>query len=138
MKFRKKPVIIEAVQWKGHMVNEEEVRAFVGKGRKMYVYGDNYEKMSIPTLEGRHEASIGDWIIRGVKGEIYPCKPDIFEMTYEPVEDKQTFYKRMNKRHKHIYTEKITGKLTERISEISNCPVKDKHKCMKYEIKKHK
>lgn len=85
MRFRKKPVVVEAIQWKGYQVNEEEVRKFVGKGRKMYVYGSHYEKLSIPTLEGRHEASIGDWIIKGVKGEFYPCKPDIFEKTYEKV-----------------------------------------------------
>ncbi len=41
--------------------------------------------MQIPTLEGRMRANIGDWIIRGMKGEVYPCKPDIFEATYEPV-----------------------------------------------------
>lgn len=86
-KYRKKPVVVEAVQWKGHMENEEEVRRFVGKGRKLYVYGDHYEKLSIRTLEGRHEASIGDWIIKGVKGEFYPCKPDIFKMTYEKVDE---------------------------------------------------
>ena len=42
--------------------------------------------ITIPTLEGNHRADEGDWIITGVKGKVYPCKPDIFEMTYEPVE----------------------------------------------------
>jgi hypothetical protein len=41
----------------------------------------------IPTLEGNHQANIGDWIIKGVKGEFYPCKPDIFELTYEPTSE---------------------------------------------------
>ncbi len=49
---------------------------------------DHLNTLSIGTLEGEHLISWGDWIIQGVKGEIYPCKPDIFEMTYEPVEDK--------------------------------------------------
>lgn len=63
MKFRKKPVVVEAEQW-----NES-------------VYCD------IETLEGVMRVNPGDWIITGVKGEKYPCKYDIFEMTYEPVED---------------------------------------------------
>ena len=44
-------------------------------------------RRSVPTLEGDHIASPGDWIIRGVKGELYPCKPDIFAMTYDPVNE---------------------------------------------------
>lgn len=59
-KFRKKPVIIEAYQTDREMI--------------------------IHTLEGDHRAAVGDWIITGVKGEQYPCKPDIFDKTYEPVE----------------------------------------------------
>ena len=49
--------------------------------------GTDEETLSIATLEGVHRVTIGDWIIQGVKGELYPCKPDIFEMTYEPVEE---------------------------------------------------
>lgn len=93
-KFRKKPVVIEAVQWTGS--NLKEVLSFTGKHPK---WGDwfscfeEYEKcvndsggiFKILTLEGTHNASPGDWIIRGVNGEHYPCKPDIFEKTYEPV-----------------------------------------------------
>lgn len=60
-KFRKKPVIVEAYQTKVEMI--------------------------IPTLEGDMKASIGDWIITGINGEQYPCKPDIFEKTYEKVSD---------------------------------------------------
>lgn len=58
--------------------------------RKKPVIIDAYQtdvEMDIETLEGTHHASVGDWIITGVKGEKYPCKPDIFEMTYEKVED---------------------------------------------------
>ena len=61
MKFRKKPVVIEAYQ--------------------------TDKEMDIETLEGTLHANVGDWIITGVKGEKYPCAPDIFEQTYEPVEE---------------------------------------------------
>lgn len=87
--FRKKPVNIAAIQWTG--VNTEEVKAFLGKDANK-CYGiclkDSPEKVNlvIETLEGNHTASPGDFIIRGVKGEYYPCKPDIFEQTYEVIE----------------------------------------------------
>ena len=73
MKFRKKPVIIEATQWFEH-------------GDHPMVKPYNTPKLGwIDTLEGGHIVSSGDWIITGVNGEHYPCKPDIFEKTYEPV-----------------------------------------------------
>lgn len=81
MKFRKKPVVIEAIQWTGG--NWVEISNFVG-GSGVFVDGN----LHLTTLENKNntfEASIGDWIIKGVKGEFYPCKPDIFEATYEPV-----------------------------------------------------
>lgn len=78
MKYRKKPVIIEAVQWKGH--NFGDLTDFMHDG-----YGVDDKKITIQTLEGVMTADIGDWIIKGVKGEFYPCKPDIFEQTYEAV-----------------------------------------------------
>lgn len=84
-KFRKKPVVIEAVQF----VNEEDyekVCSFVGD-RLFHKYMTPPQNLIIPTLEGNMEASPGDWIIKGVNGEFYPCKPDIFEKTYEPVEE---------------------------------------------------
>lgn len=74
MKYRKKPVVIEATQW-FKMGDHPAVKQ--GK-----VEGCKY----IETLEGDHLVSPGDWIITGVKGEHYPCKPDIFEMTYEVAE----------------------------------------------------
>lgn len=89
-KFRKKPVVVEAVQWNSR--NREEIEHFTGflpadivDGGPGLVYlpGGN---MEIPTLEGMITASPGAWIIKGVKGEFYPCKPDIFQQTYEPVE----------------------------------------------------
>jgi len=80
MKFRKKPVTIEAIKWTGK--NNKEVSEFIlGYG----VITINEEEITIPTLEGLVTASKGDWIIKGIKGEFYPCKPDIFDATYERV-----------------------------------------------------
>ncbi len=77
--FRKKPVVIEAIKWTGE--NVDEVQAFLHNGHD-WIKGRYVE---IGTLEGLMVASVGDWIIKGVKGEFYPCKPDIFAQTYEPV-----------------------------------------------------
>lgn len=82
--FVKKPVKIQAVQWTGD--NYDEIVNFVGASRVGYSARHLDEpKLVIYTLEGDHYALIGDWIIRGTKGEFYPCKPDIFEQTYEEV-----------------------------------------------------
>ena len=78
--YRKKPVVIEAVQFKGDE-NLEECLSFL-KGQ--LAGGDNSE-IIISTLEGDMRCSLNDYIIKGVKGEFYPCKPDIFEATYEAV-----------------------------------------------------
>lgn len=96
MKYRKKPVIVEAVQW------------FKDGDHPAVLSADLHRRPSIPsadhmeggtctarykdhgdikTLEGWHLVCPGDWIITGVKGEHYPCKPDIFKLTYEPVTD---------------------------------------------------
>lgn len=80
MKFRKKPVVIEAVQFWNDAHWPDGV---CDCGEFTHCYGAPH----IHTLEGYLEVSDGDWIITGVKGERYPCKPDIFEMTYEPVEE---------------------------------------------------
>lgn len=79
MKFRKKPVVIDAVQFTGE--NYDEIAAFCPA---VWWEGGNG---IIPTLEGDHRAGVGDWIIKGVKGEFYPCKPDIFEATYDTVNE---------------------------------------------------
>jgi hypothetical protein len=78
-KFRKKPVVIEAVEFNGS--NHQEVIVF-SNGNAMQLTG--MQHVEIPTLEGTMRADKGDWIIKGVNGEFYPCKPDIFEKTYEP------------------------------------------------------
>jgi hypothetical protein len=96
MKFRKKPVTIEAFQMtKERRVNNYEWPLWLHeawneeRGVAGSVYptteGTGDGTVSIATLEGEHLVSFGDWIIRGVKGELYPCKPDIFAATYEAV-----------------------------------------------------
>ena len=77
MKYRKKPVVIEAIQFDGY--NSEEIKTFCGD-KCIIGFSD---KVLIFTLEGSLTADIGDYIIKGVKGEFYPCKPDIFEETYD-------------------------------------------------------
>ena len=81
-KFRKKPVVIEAVRYQAGM-QPGELAADVVAGNVRYPEDGT---ALIRTLEGVMIASPGDWIIRGVKGELYPCKPDIFAATYEPAE----------------------------------------------------
>ena len=92
-KFRKKPIIIEAITFDelvkygiangGNIVNEMPW-SFQYKGHP--ITHENNNCYLIPTLEGTMRFERGDMLITGVKGEIYPCKPDIFEATYEPVE----------------------------------------------------
>jgi len=88
MRFKKKPVIIDAIQWTGD--NVPEILDFVGHSD---IRMTNYTKegvevcdLYVNTLEGTMHAREGDWIIKGVHGEFYPCKPDIFEETYDPIE----------------------------------------------------
>lgn len=82
-KFRKKPVVIEATQWFMHGQHPEVLRAPLDYTPDGYTIG--YHGW-IQTLEGGHIVTPGDWIIQGVAGEFYPCKPDIFEATYEAVD----------------------------------------------------
>lgn len=86
IKFRKKPVVIDAVQWLGDNDSLVAVGNFLNEGPGMFEHSNGTD-LIISTLEGQMRASLGDWIIKGVKGEFYPCKPDIFEATYEAVED---------------------------------------------------
>lgn len=95
-KFRKKPIVIEAVQWSGREADMNAVLALFdfanlppdGIHVKPGIgFTPTLGTLDIPTLEGTMTAQPGDWIIRGVKGEVYPCKPDIFQQSYEPAED---------------------------------------------------
>jgi hypothetical protein len=84
MKYRKKPVTIDAVKWRGdNLASIVRELCDVGKAGTL-TSRDGI--LSIKTLEGTMQATPGDWIIRGVKGELYACKPDIFEATYELVD----------------------------------------------------
>lgn len=87
-RYRKRPVVIDA--WQLDFENWEQkpkwlLDAIMGGGR-VWMQGGLEPYLTIRTLEGDHRAYSGDWIIRGVKGELYPCKPDIFALTYEVAE----------------------------------------------------
>ncbi len=83
-KFRKKPVVIEAVQWDGNLSTVEPLFA---KSTATEIGQDFIgSDLIIPTLEGEMRAKVGDWIILGVAGELYPCRADIFDATYEAAE----------------------------------------------------
>jgi hypothetical protein len=88
MKFRKKPVVIEAIQFLPSRESADAIMELAaGGGRKVHISNNEGQySMVIGTLEGDMEARIGDWIIKGVSGELYPCKPDIFLKTYEVAE----------------------------------------------------
>lgn len=89
-KYRKRPVVIEAFKWTADIDQTEDPEWLIDKikaGKVFFEYvGTPKVKMGIETLEGTMRADCGDYIIRGIKGEIYPCKPDVFEATYEAVE----------------------------------------------------
>lgn len=84
MKFRKKPVEINAVQWTG--ANAADLLTFSEFGVRVCRSPEAQPVFEIDTLEGTMRGSVGDWLIRGVRGEYYPCKPDIFAETYEAAE----------------------------------------------------
>lgn len=85
IKYRKKPVVIDAVKWTGN--NFKQIKELIANSspsnRTLQQKGDT---LIIKTLEGDMTASLNDYIIKGVQGEFYPCKPDIFEKTYEAVD----------------------------------------------------
>lgn len=81
-RFRKKPVVIDAIQWDGTRESAESIRAVFGADVLVPRDGDSWALLC-KTLEGRLVATPQDWIIRGIKGEVYPCKPDVFAATYE-------------------------------------------------------
>lgn len=93
MKYRKKPVIIEAFQYNGNLKNSKGEWYIPDWAMAAFENGTMYYDLClgsialfVNTLEGRYIISVGDYVIKGVQGELYPCKPDIFEATYEIVE----------------------------------------------------
>lgn len=93
-KYRKKPKVIEALQNRGSWAEIMEWLKGLARGGVVFEPGgapdirrNNDGSLDIHTLEGTMRADVGDWIIRGLKGEFYPCKPDIFEESYEKVEE---------------------------------------------------
>jgi len=88
-KYRKKPVVVEAIQYLPKEKNYDEVAEFLGWDQLDTYVDEDDKTFPIQTLEGTMIVCPCDWIIKGVKGEFYPCKPDIFEQTYEPVEEKE-------------------------------------------------
>ena len=92
-KFRKKPIVIEALEWDGshhrgmfEFLGGSSDQAISGYGNHFYIDHSKVEGgLILKTLEGEHKASIGDYVIKGISGEYYPCKPDIFKATYEQV-----------------------------------------------------
>lgn len=117
-KFVKKPVEVEAFKWLGNIEQKEEPIWIVEAIKSGNVWieqslGELSPRMYIRTLEGIHEANVGDYIIQGVKGEIYPCKADIFEMTYQKVEYTATienltnYAENLEQKHRYIDKEKV-------------------------------
>lgn len=87
MKYRKKPVVIEAIQY----LREKNISEIIdwfreNNSERKLGYNPETNEYYIETLEGAHIVTKGDYIIKGIKGEFYPCKPDIFEATYEKIE----------------------------------------------------
>lgn len=92
MKYRKKPVVIEAFQYDGDFKNQNEEYYVPQWAVEAYENGTLFfdgPTLKVKTLEGDMIANVNDYIIRGVKGELYPCKSEIFEVTYEKVEENQ-------------------------------------------------
>ena len=90
MKFRKKPVVVEAEQFLPNEEAIDKVMMLASQGKRKVVvnkHPDGKVEMFIETLEGVMEASVGDWIISGIAGEVYPCKHDIFYKTYERISE---------------------------------------------------
>ena len=90
MKYRKKPVVVEALQWDGTRAGVDTVRAWAPDLNTISLVTNRLNEVTswrIGTLEGLHTVSKFDFIIKGVAGEYYPCKPDIFRATYDSIDD---------------------------------------------------
>lgn len=109
-KYRKRPVVIEAVQY--HADNYQECVNFIGAENLNADSSDNGRRIIIKTLEGKMTATPGDFIIKGVRGEFYPCKPDIFEKTYDvagKLKPFETFQRMMDKDNSKLRMAPLTN-----------------------------
>lgn len=86
-KYRKKPIVIEAYKYQAELGNNRLMNWLAQQGANITDWLFHDGEITIPTLEGKMIATDGDFIIKGVKGEFYPCKPDIFESSYDPVNE---------------------------------------------------
>ena len=87
MNYRKRPVVIDAIQWDGTPATHFAINDRSFSGDAEVEWQDDGASLFIPTLEGIMEAKKGDWVIRGIAGEVYPCKPAIFNASYERADD---------------------------------------------------
>lgn len=109
-KFRKKPVVIEAFRWEGPAKSWEAMGKWLTEANVphgMGLFNAENGTLEIDTLEGTMTAQAGDWIIRGVKGELYPCKPDIFEATYDAVDQDVNRLEIFGKLSLHVFGGKV-------------------------------
>lgn len=102
MKYRKKPVVVEAIQFTGEPDNLAMISEFSGADIAVSWIDPITPKIVVKTLEGTLQARSGDYIIKGVHGEFYPCKPDIFKETYEPVEGTGDWKDRFKAEYKQL------------------------------------
>lgn len=123
-KYRKKPVVIEAFKWMGGHDQTEDPEWIVEaiKEGEVWFIGSGSERVAlqIETLEGVMTANRGDYIIRGIQGEIYPCKPDIFEATYEKADTEGVLSKTMITLNVDNIVEVFSKKLEETIKDLSD------------------
>lgn len=112
MRFRKRPVVIDAIRYNG--LNGDKVSAFGGAAVAVF-----HDCFVVTTREGRMRGDVGDWLIRGVAGEFYPCKPEIFDATYDPVGLRERVsYVRITRSSPDVITETVD--VTDEINALLN------------------
>lgn len=120
MEFRKKPVVIEAWEFTRKALKDIDswVRKYHDDIKLVSQYGGDVLYIEIRTLEGTMRAELGDYIIKGVQGEFYPCKPDIFEATYERVDQMATKDLSYFVKREHKNTDKVNKRIANKSKEI--------------------
>lgn len=113
MRYRKRPVVIEAVQFTG--LNHDEIADFCFP--QIIKVGGSFTLL-IPTKEGEMTASKGDWVIKGIQGEFYPCKPDIFEATYAPAQEEKSLNEKILDRQYYNRVLQLQGAIRNAIENL--------------------